>query len=134
MNRNDLEDVSIGLNFPIQRSDDGYFDKTFTSLEQVKANLVNLLATRKGERIMRPEFGTNLETLLFEQMTGDIETEITSEIETAVDQFLPQVNIEEVEIQENLEENAIAVNVTFNTVFTFGDKEENIRIWFRNTS
>ena len=43
----------------------------FTSFEQVKSNLKNLLLTRRGERIFQPNFGSGIHELLFEQATDD---------------------------------------------------------------
>ena len=44
---------------------------SFTSFEQVKSNLKNLLLIRKGERIFQPNFGSGIHELLFEQFTDD---------------------------------------------------------------
>lgn len=130
MAERDFENISIGLNYPIRRSGDGYFDKTYTSIDQVKANLINLLATRRGERIMNPEFGSNLERIIFEQSTRDIEEAITSEIENTVGRWMPQVDITNINIERRNDENAVLVDVTFDTVFLPNNKEENLELWF----
>ena len=65
------EDVSIGLNFPLHRSDDrtGMFASTSTTLEAVKVNATNLLQTELGERVMQPNLGVKLKQYLFERLT-----------------------------------------------------------------
>lgn len=40
-------------------------------LELIKRDLINHFYTRKGERVMRPEFGSIIWDLLFEPMTED---------------------------------------------------------------
>ena len=64
----------IGLKLPLQKSDnsEGYFESSDTSLGAVKENIKNLILTRKGERVMNPLLGLNLDEFLFENITDDI--------------------------------------------------------------
>ena len=52
------DDKYVGIRFPLDHSPEGFFYKTKTILEQAKSNLINLLLTSKGERVMQPEFGS----------------------------------------------------------------------------
>ena len=62
---NDLnEDTYIGLELPLTHTQEGYFKRTKTALEQAKSNIKNLLLTNKGERLGNPNFGTNLLSLV----------------------------------------------------------------------
>ena len=45
------KDVFIGVKLPIQNGQQGYFDSSLTTIDQVKSNLRNLLLTIKGERL-----------------------------------------------------------------------------------
>jgi len=58
------------------------------------SNLKNLILTRRGERLMQPLFGTNLQDSLFEQNTEQLKNSIIDSITTAVDFWLPYVTIE----------------------------------------
>jgi phage baseplate assembly protein W len=124
---------SIGVNYPIQRSNDGYFDKTFTTIEHTKANIINVLSTKRGERIGRPNVGTNLESLLFEPMSQQLEADIRSEIESAIEQFIPYVRITDLAVKRDEEKQVASVELTFTTVFLPGDKEENVQLFFELT-
>lgn len=75
------------------------FEQTFTSFDAAKANLRNLLLTRKGERIMQPEFGTGIHSLLFEQLDDDLEIKIEETITESVNFWLPYISIEEIDIK-----------------------------------
>lgn len=44
----------------------------YNDLELIKRDLINHLYTRKGERVMRPDFGCIIWDLLFEPMTPDV--------------------------------------------------------------
>ena len=89
------EDKYVGIRFPLDHSPEGFFYKTKTVLEQSKANLQNLLLTTPGERIMQPEFGSQLKFIVFEQ-GENIPDRIEEAIRSAVDKHLAYINIENV--------------------------------------
>ena len=121
---------AIGVGYPIQRSSNGYFDKTFTTVEHTKSNIINVLSTKQGERIGRPEFGTNLEELLFEPMTEQLEADIRQEINSAVQRSLPYVEIVSLNVGRNEQKRIAKVDIDFTTPFVPGEKEENVEIFF----
>jgi len=94
-----FNDYAYGILLPVQKGDTGYFRQGFTSYEQAKSNLKNLLLTRRGERIMQPEFGSGLHELLFEQADAELEERLQETIENTVGYWLPYINIEEVDIE-----------------------------------
>ena len=53
---------------------------TFTDFELVKRDLMNNLNVRKGERIMRPDFGCVIWDMLFEPFTDDAHATIVDNI------------------------------------------------------
>jgi phage baseplate assembly protein W len=98
----DLEEFdafAYGITLPLKRGNTGYFEQAFTSFDQAKTNLKNLLLTRKGERIMQPEFGTGLHSLLFEQIDDEYESKIRETIIQNVSFWLPYINIENIEVE-----------------------------------
>lgn len=62
---------AIGITLPLQLGNTGYFEQSFDTLTQVKSNFINLILTRKGERVHQPEFGCCIHDYLFEQLTPD---------------------------------------------------------------
>lgn len=121
---------SLGQNYPLQQSNDGYFDKTYTTLEHTRANIINVLSTKKGERIARPEFGTNLEELLFEPMNQQLESDIRDEINSAISRSLPYVDIQDLAVSRDEEKKVAAVEIEFTTPFLPKEREENIELFF----
>lgn len=121
---------ALGVNYPIRRSEDGYFDKTFTTVEHTKANIINVLSTKKGERIGRPEFGTDLEELLFEPMTEQLRVDIRSEIETAIERFVSYVEITSLDVRRDENKRLASVEIEFTTPFLPSDREENVQLFF----
>ncbi len=115
---NDFKVLGIGIN---RTSDsNGIFATNYTTLTQAKDNLKNLILTRKGERLMQPEFGCDVWKVLFEQMDGNtIETSIESSILDAVSIWLPYLNIDTIvfDYDENdIDNNRIALDIKFSLV------------------
>jgi phage baseplate assembly protein W len=95
----EFNDYAYGITLPVQRGNTGYFNQAFSSFEQAKSNLKNLLLTRKGERVMQPNFGTGLHELLFEQLDDTFETKLEDTITKNVNYWLPYINIKQIDIE-----------------------------------
>ena len=99
---------------PLTHTQEGYFKRTKTALEQAKSNIKNLLLTNKGERLGNPNFGTNLISLVFSQENTDLESRVEEEIRASMSEFLPNINI--VNIQTNFSDENMStaiVNLRF---------------------
>jgi len=112
----ELQSSAYGIKLPAKLGNTGYFDQAFTTYEQAKSNLRNLLATKKGERIMQPEFGTGLHSLLFEQLDTNLEQDLQNVITQTVSFWLPYINIEEIDVRmtdEMKDMNRAEMTITF---------------------
>jgi uncharacterized protein len=112
---NDLNpDTKIGLELPFARSRTGLFGLTETTLEQAGHNIKNLLLTAKGERVMQPDFGSDLRALLFEQADEDIEERIEETILESISTWLPYISVEKIDIiEDETTPNLMKVNLNF---------------------
>ena len=130
---NDLnEDTYIGLELPLTHTQEGYFKRTKTALEQAKSNIKNLLLTNKGERLGNPTFGTNLLSLVFTQENTDLEARVEEEIRESMAEFLPFINIVSIETnfsEENMSTAIVNLRFTLNVDTT---SEENLTLDFSN--
>ena len=109
------KDYAIGIVLPIQIGSTA-FNQSYTTDEQAKSNLLNLLLTEKGERIMQPEFGSGLQQILFEMNNDDIVDTITNVITFEVSKWLPYITIDTINIQNTnyqRDTNQLTVSVTF---------------------
>lgn len=93
LSQNDYKVLGIGIN---KSSDsNGIFAVNYTTLNQAKDSLKNLILTHKGERIMEPEFGCDVWRVLFEQIDRDlIEGRIENTILDAVSIYMPYITID----------------------------------------
>ena len=110
---------AIGITLPLSFGE-STFEQSFQTKDQAKSNIKNLLLTKKGERILQPQLGsglrTGLESLLFEQNVDDIEGRIEDTINESLEQWLPYVTAEEIDIEstdEMRDNNKINVSIKF---------------------
>lgn len=114
-----LESKSYGLSLPIFSE----FKTTFNKIKQAEYNLYNLLRTRRGERVMLPNFGCNLESLLFEPNSDFLESNIRDDITKSVSYWLPYINITNISIDASddlIDQNKIEVSISY----TISDLED----------
>jgi phage baseplate assembly protein W len=84
-----------------------------TSQEKVWADRVRaVIGTMLEERVMRPEFGTEVPKLVWD--TSDIAVEfIQKEINSAFSAYLPLLSVQSVETVFNEDENIITANIAY---------------------
>ena len=112
----EFNDYAVGLSLPLKNGDGGFFEQNFTSYNQAKSNLKNLLLTKKGERIAQPQFGSGLQSLLFEPIDSEFENKITDTITESVEKWLPYITIEDIFIDisdNNKDRNKVNVELKF---------------------
>lgn len=114
------QDYAIGITLPIQIGNVA-FNQSFTTAEQVKSNIKNLLLTKKGERVMQPEFGSGLQELLFEFNDDTLADKIEAAITHALENWLPYVTAQHIDIEQtndNKDRNLVNVSITFSLLNT----------------
>ena len=99
----------------------------------IASSLEILLTTLPGERVMLPEFGCNLEELIFETLDTTTRTLLEDKIESAILYCEPRIDLEKVQLGGSLElEGVVLIDITyrvratnsrFNFVFPFYKQE-----------
>lgn len=80
----------------------------------IKNDILQLLLTVPGERVMRPEYGVNLRNFVFEQMVDRDLSQLKQEIIRGITQFEPRVNVENVAVKRQDDLNRLEVRVIVN--------------------
>jgi phage baseplate assembly protein W len=99
----DRDDIALGIKLPFGPGQSN-FALNYTTLDQAKTDLVNLLLTHKGERFMQPEFGTNLRRFLFKPNTSEIEGELRNEILDTIKRWLPFIKVGTLRIHRDIKD------------------------------
>lgn len=89
----------INITFPFEDDVKGKFLKMERdSKRAIKSDLLHLLLTQKKQRLYLPSFGVNLKQYLFEQNEGVVHKSIQNEIETSIQNFIPNLTILEITV------------------------------------
>jgi phage baseplate assembly protein W len=101
------------ISFPFTLDDFGKVTSTTDQKKIYQDKLLTLLSTAVGERPMRPTYGTNIASAMFENQ-GKVEAAINQAIRTAIGNWIPDVTVERINVKGFLDTGAVTVelNVT----------------------
>jgi phage baseplate assembly protein W len=95
----------------------------------IASSLEVLLGTRPGERIMLPQYGCNLDELLFENLDTRMKTLMADKIASAILYHEPRIHLEKVQLNDSREREGVvlidivyrvkATNSRFNFVYPY---------------
>lgn len=125
------DDRYLGIKFPFENDSKGKFLKlTRVDKDAVKSNLSNLITTMKGERLYKPDFGTNVMRFLFEPMDEQTYGEIREEILGTVTKYLKEIEVQNVEITAN--EQSLFVGLKISYIISDGafKEKDNLELLF----
>jgi phage baseplate assembly protein W len=105
---------AVGFGFPI--NGDAVFVPTFTTKDQIKANLVNFLLTNKGERVFRPNYGADLRSQVFELLESDSLEGLESTISEHIQNQFPTVEVKEIKFDPQPDNNTLFFSLTYTVV------------------
>ena len=135
--------MGVNLKFPLRSYRKGFFEMNNTTIDAVKEDIKILLLTKKGERVVNPNIGTNIPILLgelFEPIKKEeMEARIGAEIRSALDTWMPYVTMDDIEIftsdnpprGTNVNENDILVRMIY-TLQNAGGIRDSIQLSFQN--
>lgn len=99
----------------------------------IQLSLHILLSTRKGERVMEPDYGCNLDDMVFEPMTTTFKTFMRETIKTAILYYEARIDLNSIKIDDSRETEGIILiildytvrttNSRFNFVYPYYKKE-----------
>jgi len=103
------------------------FKLNYTTSDQLKSNLVTYFSTKKGERFLNPNYGSNIPLYLFEQINQDTINNIEQLVIDELAINFPQVNLKSIEVLQSIDENQIVVLLNYTV---FNNEEETLEINF----
>tara|TARA_R110000737_G_C14603631_1_gene489582 strand:+ start:1647 stop:2114 length:468 start_codon:yes stop_codon:yes gene_type:complete len=93
------KDRFVGLNFPLgsKRDIGGHFSRT-TDVTTVRSAVKQLMQTERGERVMLPDFGTNLRRFLFQPLDEITFEQIKEEVATSFNKYIIGATLEKLSV------------------------------------
>lgn len=106
--------LGTGWSFPPEFKRDTQSVKMIDDEEDIKSSLEILLSTRLGERIMLPDYGCNLDEMLFKPLNLTLKTYVIDLIKTAILYHEPRIDVKKIEIDSTNElEGELLINIDY---------------------
>lgn len=118
-----MAEIYKGIAFPFQKGDLS-FPKAATDDDLVKQSIVQILLTGRGERVMRPDFGTGLMALVFEPNDDILAELVKLEVSTAIGKFEPRVLIQDIVVAR--EDSHVIITLYF--VVTATNQQQSVQV------
>ena len=92
----------FNIAFPITRKseENTFFDLNGNTAERIKSQLMHAVFTPRGQRLRRPEFGSNLIQFIFEPNDTQSYGDVIGEIKEMVSRSVPNCNLDNIDIYE----------------------------------
>jgi phage baseplate assembly protein W len=121
--------IGRGWSFPPEFNPNSGTVEMLDQEADIASSLGVLLQTPRGERVMLPQYGCNLDELIFENLDTRMKTLMTDKIESAILYHEPRIELEKVTLDDSGElEGVIRIGIVyrvrttnsrFNFVFPF---------------
>lgn len=82
-------------------------------IQAVNRAMKNLLLTNKYERLFNPTLGSNIRSILFENMSPFIEDDLREMIKETIENYEPRVSILEVEVVAKPDSNGFDITIQY---------------------
>ena len=81
--------------------------------DAVKESIKNLILTDRGERLMQPDLGGDINALLFENITPAVLVLIQNQVRTTIELHEPRAELIDVVATSNIDDNTVRVKIVF---------------------
>lgn len=93
----------LGCQYPLVKTPRGVMAQK-SGVAQIKADLLQLLLTNPGERVMMPTFGTPLRQLVFEPNDAALEIRARQMISDSITKWEPRVVVTAIQVTSSFDE------------------------------
>lgn len=102
---------AVGIQLPFSAK--SVFTSNYQTKDSIKNNLINFFLTNKGERYMNPTFGSTLREKLFENINGDLQSEIEGLVDYALEAYFPNIQPIDMQIIPDVDNNLIQFYLSY---------------------
>jgi uncharacterized protein len=110
--------LGTGWRFPIT-PDEGLKIQTSSYEENIKESIMIILGTRKGERVMRPDFGCGIHDLVFETTSSTSLGHIELSVSEALAKYEPRIELLALDLStEQIDKGILIINIQYRIIST----------------
>ena len=102
-----------GWKFPPSFTEDSYTVEMVQDEVDIKESIIIILNTIIGERVMRPDFGANLEDMLFEKINITTLNMIVNRMKRAFMNHESRIEVHDIDMTPNASEGMIQITVKY---------------------
>ena len=84
-----------------------------TDVESVKRSVRNLIKLNHYEKPFRPEIGSNLRAMLFENITPQVNHAISKQIDLLIRNYEPRCRLVQLNVQPDVDRNGYRASISF---------------------
>jgi phage baseplate assembly protein W len=102
------------IDFPFKDSKKGfYFELNQTDRDAIRADLLHLLLTNKGDRLYLPDFGSDLRKFIFEPNDSITHDDIKKSLNDSISRYIPNLIVNSINFRNDDIEELIIVELTY---------------------
>lgn len=124
--------LGTGWSFPPTFNNTAGLVEMTSDEADIQLSLQILLATRKGERVMQPDYGCNLDDMVFEPMTTTFKTYIRETIKTAILYYEARIDLNTIKIDDSRETEGVILIILEYTVRTTNSRFNFVYPFYKN--
>jgi phage baseplate assembly protein W len=96
----------LGVPYPVRKSPAGFFYSQ-GGIDQIKSDMLILLLTNPGERVMNPTFGTPLRKLVFEQNDKGLQLMAKNMIINSIKKWEPRIAVQNIQVTSTIDKKSL---------------------------
>jgi len=111
----------INIKLPFQETQDGgVFGLNTTTETALRDDLISLLTTKRGQRVMRNNLFSPIFDYIGEPLDSITQERLDHDIKEKVAEFIPQIEIKKIVFTPKPEENLLGIRIIFTIAELFG--------------
>lgn len=104
--------LGIGWKLPLQLNPRGGIARA-SGEQKIKESILIILGTAKGERVMRPDFGSDLNRLVFEPNNSVTANLAKHYVEEALTLWEQRIQIKNVDARNDMDESRLIIDIDY---------------------
>jgi phage baseplate assembly protein W len=98
--------IFLGVPYPVIKNARGFLYSQ-DGIDQIKSDMLVLLLTNPGERVMNPDFGTPLRKLIFEPNDAALRLQAKNMIINSIKRWEPRIAVTNIEVNSKVDKDSL---------------------------